>query len=170
MKRGERINIRGRRYGRLTVVSLLRRKAVGGQTQVRAICTCGRTTTVMTGNLGQTKSCGCLASERRSKRCKHRPPALRHGQGRPNRRTGAFVSYVSARNRCNNPQGKDYARYGGAGVKFLFNSFEEFLEALGPRPAGKTLDRFPNPAGNYEAGNVRWASLAEQGNNRRAKC
>ena len=166
-RRGERKNIRGRRYGRITVISLLRKKSAGGQTQARVICTCGRIKVLLTGNLGQTKSCGCLASERKSKRCKHRPPALRHGQGRPHRRSGAFVSYVSARNRCNNPRGKDYARYGGAGVKFLFPDFESFFKELGDRPRGKTLDRFPNPAGNYELGNVRWASLAEQGKNRR---
>jgi hypothetical protein len=39
---------------------------------------------------------------------------------------------------------------------------------MGPRPSSQhTLDRYPNPDGNYEPGNVRWASKREQNLNRR---
>lgn len=52
-----------------------------------------------------------------------------------------------------------------AAVEFRFASFEEFYALLGPRPEGHTLDRI-DPLGHYEAGNVRWATMAEQTANR----
>jgi hypothetical protein len=54
-----------------------------------------------------------------------------------------------------------FADYGGRGIKFLFDSFEQFFAELGPRPKGKTLDRIEND-GNYEPGNVQWATPTEQ--------
>lgn len=48
-------------------------------------------------------------------------------------------------------------------------SFEMFLADMGECPEGYTLDRFPNVKGNYEPGNCRWATMAEQNANR-ASC
>jgi hypothetical protein len=47
-----------------------------------------------------------------------------------------------------------------------WRKFENFLADMGERPADKTLDRFPNRDGNYEPGNCRWATCAEQTRNR----
>jgi hypothetical protein len=60
----------------------------------------------------------------------------------------------------------NYTNYGGRGIQFLFDSFEQFYAEIGPRPAGLTLDRIHND-GHYEPGNVRWATRSEQNRNRR---
>jgi len=73
--------------------------------------------------------------------------------------------------RCENPAVKDYPRYGGRGIKVCDEwadvaVFIAWIEAnIGPRPHGKSLDRRDNN-GNYEPGNVRWATPAEQVANR----
>ena len=57
--------------------------------------------------------------------------------------------YRWAKARCNNPNVKSYSDYGGRGIEFKFTSYGEFLDALGPRPLGYTLDRINND-GHYE--------------------
>jgi hypothetical protein len=93
----------------------------------------------------------------------HNKATRTHGQsGTPEHR-----AYKAARQRCTNPKLKCWENYGGRGIKFLFTSFEQFYAELGPRPKGKSLDRFPNNDGNYEPGNVRWATAEQQRENRR---
>lgn len=85
-----------------------------------------------------------------------------------------YKIYHDAKQRCTNPKDLAWAEYGGRGIKFLFASFKQFFAELGLRPAGKdargkalySLDR-PNNDGNYEPGNVRWATRKEQNINRR---
>lgn len=71
--------------------------------------------------------------------------------------------------RCTNDKAPDYARYGGRGVTVWsrWTDFAAFLADMGVRPDGKTLDRHPNPDGNYEPGNCRWATPKEQAHNGR---
>jgi hypothetical protein len=71
--------------------------------------------------------------------------------------------------RCENPNDDNYSNYGGCGVAVAprWQRFDNFLADMGERPAGKSLDRYPNPDGNYEPHNCRWATPKEQSNNRR---
>jgi hypothetical protein len=71
--------------------------------------------------------------------------------------------------RCNNPKRDKYKDYGGRGITVCerWLEFENFLEDMGERPEGKTLDRYPNKNGNYEPGNCRWATHSQQMRNRR---
>lgn len=76
------------------------------------------------------------------------------------------------RRRCMDPKNIKYHLYGGLGVKVCkrWQDFAVFLQDMGMPPTPKhSLDRYPNPSGNYEPGNVRWATAMEQRRNRRPK-
>ena len=81
-------------------------------------------------------------------------------------KTPEYRAYIDAKHRCTNPNSQRWYTHGGRGIKFLFNNFGEFFEAVGPRPEGMTLDRIDND-GHYEAGNLRWATPSQQCSNRR---
>lgn len=83
-------------------------------------------------------------------------------------RSREYQSWLAMNARCNTPSHEAYARYGGRGITVCerWKSFENFLADMGPRPAKKSLDRYPNKDGNYEPGNCRWATAKEQGRNK----
>lgn len=71
--------------------------------------------------------------------------------------------------RCTNPKTREYGHYGGRGITIdeTFKSFEGFYAYMGPKPSpSHSIDRINNN-GNYEPGNVRWATKKEQGRNTR---
>lgn len=74
--------------------------------------------------------------------------------------------------RCTRPNHPEWENYGERGItvceEWMENpfSFYEFLEEMGPCPPGYSMDRIDNN-GNYEPGNIRWASSSEQNANRR---
>ena len=83
-----------------------------------------------------------------------------------------WKTYNSIIQRTENPNARSYDRYGARGIRLCeewrsnFSNFVYWIEEnLGERPPGKTLDRIDND-GNYEPGNVRWATRAQQNENR----
>jgi hypothetical protein len=163
------IDLTGQKFGRLTVMgragAYVRPNGQTGHATWDCLCECGNRVIVM-GRLLRieaTKSCGCLRKELTRER------STTHGM----RGTPEYTAYRQAMARCTNPKNRDYPRYGGIGIRFLFSSFEEFYEEVGPRPAKTdarvkrqwSLERINNK-GNYEPGNVKWATYKEQANNR----
>lgn len=83
--------------------------------------------------------------------------------------TRTFKSWESMKQRCFNPNSKDYANYGGRGVSVCaewVHDFPKFLSDMGERPEGSSLDRIDSD-GNYEPSNCRWADPKTQQRNTR---
>ena len=160
------IDKRGRRYGRYTVVEYAGRRGKDHTWLCR--CDCGNARVVLGGPLaaGRSRSCGCAKSAAISMAQKT------HGATHVNglkRETVEYSTWIRMKERCYNPKSERYERYGGRGITVCSrwrNSFERFLEDMGPRPSRKhSLDRI-RVNGHYEPGNCRWATETEQSRNK----
>jgi hypothetical protein len=74
--------------------------------------------------------------------------------------------------RTTKPEAGNYASYGGRGIKVCerwlgASGLRNFIADVGERPPGTTLDRIDND-GDYEPGNVQWATPKQQARNRRS--
>lgn len=81
----------------------------------------------------------------------------------------SYSTYYNMLSRCYNSKRDVFFNYGGRGISVCLRwkeSFYNFLEDMGERPQGLSLDRINNN-GNYEPSNCRWATIIEQNNNKR---
>lgn len=138
-----KMNLMGRRFGRLTVVAEAPRNS-SGKVRWTCRCDCGKER-IAIGTLlasGKVTSCGC----------------------KKNARQRLFQIWADMLARCNNPNIACWKHYGGRGIEVCaewmkFASFKAWAETTG-YSNDLTIDRIDSD-GNYEPDNCRWITLYE---------
>lgn len=163
---GTFIDMTGHQFGRLHAIGRAPNKS--GNTMWECQCECGKCVTVAAGHLrsGHTVSCGCHRAELTVERNR---ASSTHGM------TAApvYSAWVAMKMRCTwEGHPRDWPNYGGRGITVCpewVTSFEAFYAYIGDHPGSEySLDRI-DVDGNYEPGNVRWATASEQATNRRLR-
>lgn len=145
----------GAKFGRLTVIDPSPAK------EVLCSCSCGQIKSVLRDSLvtGRSKSCGCLRREITTAR------NSTHGLSK----SPTYRSWTAMWSRCTNPARDAWPEYGMNGIQVVrrWKQFEKFLEDMGVRPTGTSLERQNNAKG-YSKTNCVWADKFAQAWNRRS--
>ncbi len=167
----------GSHFGRWVVVGTAQHR--NGRVAVACRCDCGTERDVLVQSLRRkdraNPSCGCWKRERTATIIVETRWKASHGYASKKDRHPLYGTWKNIKSRCYDPKANNYRWYGGAGVSVYepwrtnAGAFIDWIEAnLGAKPEGCTLDRI-DPFGDYEPGNLRWATHSEQRRNRRPR-
>lgn len=154
----------GQKFGRLVVVDQYALPTVNGGRAWICLCECGNYTLLPGYKIYKrlTRSCGCLQRDVAAER------TTVHGNFATHR--SEYIAWDVMIRRCHDPKHGAYYRYGARGITVCEewrNSFDRFLQDMGPKPSPThSIDRVDNSRG-YEAKNCRWATKKEQAWNRK---
>ena len=151
----------GLKFERLTIISRAENNK-RGRAMWNCLCDCGKTKKIIGVTLrsGRSKSCGCIRSEMNTERL------TVHGMTH----SPENAVWRCMKQRCYNPNNKEFHNYGSRGIKVCdrwLESFNNFIEDMGERPTHKhSIERINNNKG-YSPGNCKWATMKEQSRNKR---
>lgn len=159
----------GDRFGKLEVVAVdlyfedrigTTGQRIKGERAVSVVCDCGEEILMKVTNLTSVKSQvrGCRSCSKQVEQ-----PLESY----------LYSAWYSAKSRCTKPEHPIYRNYGGRGISMVeawvdnYDLFRDYVLAqLGEKPKKHSLDRIDSN-GNYEPGNLRWATASQQLQSRR---
>ncbi len=190
------LDLTGQTYGQLTALRLAPSQSHHTRWVWRCACGNEREFFASNVRQGDVTSCGCVAAKRHAEvaaklqaQRERGEDIRRHGAIRSQKALERATSWAEKRRiaalkrqhkhtleswrqmraRCTQQSHGDYPNYGGRGIRVCERwreSFEAFLQDMGPRPDGHTLDRKDND-GDYTPENCQWATYTTQNRNSR---
>lgn len=163
------IDLTGKKFGRLTVISFERLEK--HKTYWKCACDCGLSVVATGNNLrsGNTKSCGCLRKETARKQGELN---VVHGESH-RKRTRLYTIWCGMRQRCENQNRDAFRLYGGKGVTVCeewndYESFRSWAYSNGfkdqpngtPHKKALSIDRI-DPSKGYSPENCQWITRSE---------
>lgn len=159
------IDITGKRFGMLTAIKLdhIERTEFGTIHYWLYRCDCGKEKVLrkVQVSAGKIQSCGCFLKQSVKER------SIKHGKNN----TRLYKIMHDMKQRCLNPNNKNYKHYGGRGIKIYnrwledFNIFYDWAMNNGYQD-NLTIERI-NVNGNYEPNNCKWILINDQAKNTR---
>lgn len=159
---GKRLDITGKKFGKLTAIKISDRKKSDGGLYWDFICDCGKTHTTCGSKAKKSKTIGCKACNEESS------SAVFRTHGKSKIKSKAYLAWKRIKSRCYSDSSNDYEVYSKLGMDDAYiNDAVAFMEHIGEPPNdGKrySVDRINNTIG-YFKGNIRWATDHQQASN-----